>query len=330
MSGIASTVPVMSRRAYSLPSAGARPEPAAQITAPTASSCAMNSSLVSFARQPGIDSSLSSVPPVCPRPRPESCGTATPNDATSGASGSVILSPTPPVECLSVVVFFRPGEVERLAGGDHRLREVADLVALHAADEDRHRHRGHLLVADVAAGVGVDQPVDLRGGERAAVALGVDQVDDVERLDAIRTPPPGTRSSVRGPNASGMHLVDRLDARHGLEQHALGRVLEEQLAAASARHERVAVPVDAGERDELAAAASCAAPTPGRTRRTGSGRTTRSRRSRRRCTRPSSTIAATPTGKFEYGTYAWVSASFARRRAEHPSRSRWTWFSSAT
>ena len=38
-----------------------------------------------------------------PRPRPLSCGTAAPQAATSGASGSVILSPTPPVECLSVV-----------------------------------------------------------------------------------------------------------------------------------------------------------------------------------------------------------------------------------
>ena len=38
-----------------------------------------------------------------PRPRPDSCGTATPQAATSGASGSVILSPTPPVECLSAV-----------------------------------------------------------------------------------------------------------------------------------------------------------------------------------------------------------------------------------
>ena len=33
----------------------------------------------------------------------DSCGTATPHAATSGASGSVILSPTPPVECLSAV-----------------------------------------------------------------------------------------------------------------------------------------------------------------------------------------------------------------------------------
>ncbi len=48
-----------------------------------------------------------------PSPRPESCGTATPKDATSGASGSVILSPTPPVECLSVVGFPRPSKLIR-------------------------------------------------------------------------------------------------------------------------------------------------------------------------------------------------------------------------
>ena len=73
------------------------------MTAPTDSSWAIISLLDSVARQPGIDSSLSRVPPVCPSPRPDSCGTATPHAATSGASGSVILSPTPPVECLSAV-----------------------------------------------------------------------------------------------------------------------------------------------------------------------------------------------------------------------------------
>ncbi len=50
---------------------------------------------------PGIDSSLSSVPPVCPSPRPDIIGTATPQAATIGASGIETLSPTPPVECLS-------------------------------------------------------------------------------------------------------------------------------------------------------------------------------------------------------------------------------------
>lgn len=103
ISGIASTVPVTSRSAYSFLSAGASPSPAAQITAPTSSSWRIISSLDSAARQPGIDSSLSRVPPVWPRPRPDSCGTATPQAATKGANGNVILSPTPPVECLSAV-----------------------------------------------------------------------------------------------------------------------------------------------------------------------------------------------------------------------------------
>ena len=60
-------------------------------------------SLDRSACHPGMASILSRVPPVWPSPRPESCGTATPKLATSGASGSVILSPTPPVECLSAV-----------------------------------------------------------------------------------------------------------------------------------------------------------------------------------------------------------------------------------
>ena len=103
ISGMISTVPVTSRSAYSFLSAGARPDPAAQMTAPTDSSWASISSLLRAARQPGMDSSLSRVPPVWPSPRPESWGTATPQAATSGASGKVILSPTPPVECLSAV-----------------------------------------------------------------------------------------------------------------------------------------------------------------------------------------------------------------------------------
>ena len=84
-------------------SAGASPAPAAQMTAPTSSSWRIIASLLSDACQPGMDSSLSRVPPVWPSPRPDSWGTATPQAATRGASGSVILSPTPPVECLSAV-----------------------------------------------------------------------------------------------------------------------------------------------------------------------------------------------------------------------------------
>src|SRR4051812_360388 len=46
-------------------------------------------------------SSLSSVPPVWPSPRPEIIGTAAPQAASTGARISDTLSPTPPVECLS-------------------------------------------------------------------------------------------------------------------------------------------------------------------------------------------------------------------------------------
>ena len=61
-------------------------------------------------QQPGIDSSLSSVPPVCPSPRPDIFATVPPHAATSGATTSVVVSPTPPVLCLSS---FTPGRSER-------------------------------------------------------------------------------------------------------------------------------------------------------------------------------------------------------------------------
>src|SRR3954447_5552069 len=48
-----------------------------------------------------MESSLSSVPPVWPSPRPEIIGTAAPQAASTGARISDTLSPTPPVECLS-------------------------------------------------------------------------------------------------------------------------------------------------------------------------------------------------------------------------------------
>ena len=72
ISGIASTVAVTSRKAYNFLSAGASPAPAAQITAPVSCKTFNISVFESEARQPGIDSSLSRVPPVWPSPRPES------------------------------------------------------------------------------------------------------------------------------------------------------------------------------------------------------------------------------------------------------------------
>ena len=53
--------------------------------------------------KPGKLSSLSIVPPVCPRPRPDILAIFTPQEATIGQSTRLVLSPTPPVECLSAL-----------------------------------------------------------------------------------------------------------------------------------------------------------------------------------------------------------------------------------
>ena len=51
-------------------------------------------------------SSLSTVPPVWPRPRPLILAIFTPQAAAVGPKINEVLSPTPPVECLST---FTPG-----------------------------------------------------------------------------------------------------------------------------------------------------------------------------------------------------------------------------
>ena len=50
------------------------------------------------------------MPPVWPRPRPDIIGTGTPHAAASGARISDVLSPTPPVLCLSTLT---PGMSDR-------------------------------------------------------------------------------------------------------------------------------------------------------------------------------------------------------------------------
>jgi len=70
---------------------------------PIRATSALYSAIERPMRKPGIDSSLSTVPPVCPRPRPLIIGTATPQAATIGARCIETLSPTPPVECLSAL-----------------------------------------------------------------------------------------------------------------------------------------------------------------------------------------------------------------------------------
>jgi hypothetical protein len=53
-------------------------------------------------------------------------------------------------------------------------------MAGHAVEQDGHGQGRHLLIRDDAAGVGVDDPVDLLVGQLALVALRANDVDGVE------------------------------------------------------------------------------------------------------------------------------------------------------
>ena len=78
-------------------------------------------------RKPGIDSSLSSVPPVWPSALPDIIGTTTPAAAANGATTRLVLSPTPPVECLSTLM---PGMAERSAvSPDRNMHSVRRLTS---------------------------------------------------------------------------------------------------------------------------------------------------------------------------------------------------------
>ena len=110
MRGMLSTVAVTSRRRYSRRSAGAMSRVWPTMTQPTSASASTISRAEQSTRNPGIASSLSSVPPVWPRPRPDIIGTTTPQAAARGARTRDVLSPTPPVLCLST---FRPGSACR-------------------------------------------------------------------------------------------------------------------------------------------------------------------------------------------------------------------------
>ena len=124
-----------------------------------------------------MDSSLSSVPPVWPSPRPDIIGTTTPAAAASGATMRLVLSPTPPVECLST---FTPGtgrQVHRFAGAQHAFREPADFAVGHPREEDGHQESRHLIVGNFAAGVAFHQKFNLFGSEFFPVALPLDQVN---------------------------------------------------------------------------------------------------------------------------------------------------------
>ena len=108
--GMVSTVAVTSRRAYKSLSAFTSWSDCPMTDKPISCTCWINSSWVRSIWKPLMDSNLSMVPPVWPKPRPLILATGTPKLATKGTKTKVTLSPTPPVECLSTLI---PGIADR-------------------------------------------------------------------------------------------------------------------------------------------------------------------------------------------------------------------------
>ena len=101
ISGMFSTQAIVSLNAYNFLSAGAKFDVCPIKHIPIFLTFCLNSSIVKSVLYPGIDCILSTVPPVNPNPLPDIFATGTPREAMIGIKINVILSPTPPVECLS-------------------------------------------------------------------------------------------------------------------------------------------------------------------------------------------------------------------------------------
>ncbi len=155
--------------------------------------CAISSATLSPTRNPGIDSSLSSVPPVCASPRPESLATGMPMAAASGAERDRRLVPHAAGRVLVDDRAPERREVDRRARVDHRLRQLVRLGVREPAPDDRHRPCAHLLGRDATGDVALDQPRHLARRVLGAVALALDQLDGSHRAD--RRCPAGRRPS---------------------------------------------------------------------------------------------------------------------------------------
>jgi hypothetical protein len=67
------------------------------------------------------------------------------------------------------------GEIERPPAGEHRVGERRRLLAVESAEERRHEEGGHLVVRDLAGGVGTGQLPPLGRLDPSAVPLSGDQ-----------------------------------------------------------------------------------------------------------------------------------------------------------
>jgi hypothetical protein len=106
-------------------------------------------SLGQVGSKPGIDSSLSNVPPLKPKPRPDIFPTAKPQAATKGPITMVVLSPTPPVECLSTAIGTTSERSSISPEWAIARVKISCLLITHSIEHNRHGPGGCLVIWDL-------------------------------------------------------------------------------------------------------------------------------------------------------------------------------------
>ena len=191
-----------------------------------------------------------------------------------------ILSPTPPVECLSTVGRATDDRSRRSPERDHRVGPGRELAGGQAAEEDRHQQRGRLLVGDSC------RPCSRRGtsGSRRRRARWPSRLARMS-VDRVGHRPPGARPTSVRAEGGRQQVVEARPGLPGVDQQVAAAVLvaaaagSARRAAAGARRRPRPLPPPA----RSAAARRGPAPEawrrrPARTRRTGSRRSWRSPR----------------------------------------------------
>ena len=206
---------------------------------PDARSWATISAGVRWARQPGMVSILSSVPPVWPSPLPESWGTAAPQAATSGHRGRRPLSPDPAGR-----VLVDRGLRRRRTGRGARPLSIIVVVQVSSSRWSKPRNtmaikqRCSLLLGDLTRGV------ERRGtsGSPRPSAPAPSRLARMTCAASIRRRRhPSVDGSWLASKAPGQHVPHRLRRAVAVDEAVRPAVLPQELAAPPARHDGLAV-----------------------------------------------------------------------------------------
>ena len=114
-----------------------------------------------------------------------------PAAATTGAITSDVLSPTPPVECLSTFRAGNAAEIEHFARVQHGFGERGGFGGCHAAPNHGHQPSGKLVVGNGAVRGAINEKVrSLRARFLLPIALLANDVDGAHRLCALASTQP--------------------------------------------------------------------------------------------------------------------------------------------